>query len=190
MMGFRRLQIVGIALALPLLAPPSARAANARSFIEAVRAQAPIVYWGTVSDVDTHDRSALTIRARASIRIGGLVRGQGGIATATIEYSGFDDLTPALEGGPQYQLHVGEEVVVFTDGLLGSRPRFLMSGRHEDVVRQAQGLRDRLAAMPEAQLQGQEISAAIRKTQITLYDRLLGSLRQGVGPSLDGGVKN
>src|SRR6266446_6580218 len=90
------------------------RAANMRTFIEVVRRKAPIVYVGSVKEVRLLTRTKFDIKARALLSVLAVVRGAGtNPREATIEYSSFDDKTPMLAGGPQYQLRPGAKVVIF-----------------------------------------------------------------------------
>src|SRR3954468_23065694 len=83
-------------------------AANMRSFIESVRRKAAVVYVGSVKEVRFLERTKFDIKARAVITISGIARGSGERpAEATVEYSSYDETTPMLAGGPQYQLRSG-----------------------------------------------------------------------------------
>src|SRR5207249_10479466 len=87
-------------------------AANMRSFIEAVRRKATVVYVGSVKEVHLLTRTKFDIKARAVVNVLTVVRGSGtNPREATVEYSSYDDKTPMLEGGPQYQLRPGVKVV-------------------------------------------------------------------------------
>src|SRR5258707_11708596 len=91
-------------------------AANMRSFIEAVRRKASVVYVGSVKEVRLLTRTKFDIKARAVVSVSAVARGP---ATkppeAIVEYSSYDDKTPILAGGPQYQLRPGVRVVIFAD---------------------------------------------------------------------------
>src|SRR6266705_6951845 len=78
-------------------------AANMRSFIEAVRRKASVVYVGSVKEVRLLTRTKFDIKARALVSVLAVVRGPGNPREATVEYSSLDDKTPMLAGGPQYQ---------------------------------------------------------------------------------------
>src|SRR6266446_9899388 len=98
-------------------------AANMRSFIEAVRRTASVVYVGSVKEVRLLTRTKFDIKARALVDVLAVVRGPGtNPREATIEYSSFDDKTPMLEGGPQYQLRPGIKVVVFANSFASTIP--------------------------------------------------------------------
>lgn len=88
-------------------------AANMRSFIEAVRRKATVVYIGSVKEVHLLTRTKFDIKARALVEVLAIARGTGvNPREATVEYSSFDDQTPMLAGGPQYQLAPGVKVVI------------------------------------------------------------------------------
>src|SRR5438046_8323969 len=88
-------------------------AANMRSFIEAVRRKATVVYVGSVKEVRLLTRTKFDIKARAVVDVSAVMRSPGtNPREATIEYSSYDDKTPMLEGGPQYQLRPGGKVVI------------------------------------------------------------------------------
>lgn len=71
-------------------------AANMRSFIEAVRRKATVVYVGRVKEVRLLTRTKFDIKARAVVDVLTVVRGPANARQATIEYSSFDDKTPML----------------------------------------------------------------------------------------------
>ena len=82
--------------------------ANMRSFIEAVRRKAPVVYVGSVREVQLLTRTKFDIKARAVVSVSAVVRGPvTKPPEAIVEYSSFDQKTPMLEGDPQYQLRPG-----------------------------------------------------------------------------------
>jgi len=87
-----------------------------RSFIESVRRKAPVVYVGSVKEVRLLERTKFDIKARAVVDIKAVVRTPGpNSQQATVEYSSYDEKTPMLEGGPQYQLRAGASVIAFAD---------------------------------------------------------------------------
>src|SRR5438874_9771245 len=89
-------------------------AANMRSFIESVRRKATVVYVGSVKEVRLLQRTKFDIKAKAVVDVKAVTRSPGSTPSqATIEYSSYDDKTPMLEGGPQYQLRPGVSVIVF-----------------------------------------------------------------------------
>src|SRR5207253_6754294 len=83
-------------------------AANMRSFIEGVRRKAPVVYVGSVREVQLLTRTKFDIKARAVVDVLAMMRSPGANPReASLEYSSYDDKTPMLAGGPQYQLQPG-----------------------------------------------------------------------------------
>ena len=88
--------------------------ANMRSFIESVRKKAPVVYVGSVKEVRVLQRTKFDIKAKAVVDIKAVIRIPGSNPQqASIEYSSFDEKTPMLEGGSQYQLRPGLSVIAF-----------------------------------------------------------------------------
>src|SRR6266576_3233409 len=76
--------------------------ANMRSFIEAVRRKAPVVYVGSVKEVRLLQRTKFDLKAKAVVDIKAVMRTPGSNPQqATIEYSSYDDKTPMLAGGTQ-----------------------------------------------------------------------------------------
>lgn len=113
-MDRKNLALLALVSAFFLISTDSSQlaAANMRSFIEAVRKKATVVYVGSVKEVQILTRTKFDIKARAVVDVSAVVRGRGTNAReAIIEYSSFDDKTPMLEGGPQYQLRPGAKVV-------------------------------------------------------------------------------
>jgi hypothetical protein len=154
-------------------------AANMRSFIEAVRRKAPVVYVGFVREVQLLTRTRFDIKARAVVSVSAVVRGP---ATkppeAIVEYSSFDDKTPMLEGGPQYQLRPGVRVVIFANSFASTvPPGYLLQGKREELVRRVEALRDILSRMSPDQLKLNEINEEDRHIQLALYEKLCTYLR-------------
>src|ERR1043166_9505677 len=90
--------------------------ANMRSFIESVRRKAPVVYVGSVKEVRVLQRTKFDIKAKALVDVKAVIRGAGSNPPqASIEYSSYDEKTPILEGGPQYQLRPSVSVIVFAN---------------------------------------------------------------------------
>src|SRR5213592_2549524 len=97
--------------------------ANMRSFIESVRRKAPVVYVGSVKEVRVLQRTKFDFKAKAVVDVKAVLRTPGSDPQqATIEYSSFDDKTPMLEGGPQYQLRPGISVIAFANSFDASIP--------------------------------------------------------------------
>jgi hypothetical protein len=154
-------------------------AANMRSFIEAVRRKAPVVYVGSVREVQLLTRTRFDIKARAVVSVSAVVRGP---ATkppeAIVEYSSFDDKTPMLEGGPQYQLRPGVRVVIFANSFASTvPPGYLLQGKREELVQRVEALRDILSRMSPDQLKLNEINEEDRHIQLALYEKLCTYLR-------------
>jgi hypothetical protein len=153
-------------------------AANMRSFIETVRRKATVVYVGSVKEVQLLTRTKFDIKARAVIGVLAVVRGPGNPREATIEYSSFDDKTPMLEGGPQYQLRPGIKVVAFANSF-GSTipPGYLLQGSREELLQRVVALSDSLSRMSPDQLKVNEINEGDRRIQRALYEKLCTYLR-------------
>jgi hypothetical protein len=154
-------------------------AANMRSFIETVRRKAPVVYIGSVKEVRLLTRTKFDIKARAVIDVATVMRSPGGNPReATLDYSSFDDKTPMLAGGPQYQLRPGLNVVVFANSFAGALPPgYLIQGNREELLERAVALRDTLSHMSSEQLRTNEIDEGDRRVQLELYNNLCGYLR-------------
>src|SRR5437667_3512844 len=154
-------------------------AANMRSFIEGVRRKAPVVYVGSVKEVHLLTRTKFDIKARAVVDVLAVVRGPGmNPREATIEYSSFDDKTPMLEGGPQYQLRPGVKVVVFANSFASPiPPGYLLQGSRDELLQRVVTLRDALSRMSPDQLRVNEIDEEDRRIQLELYEKLSAYLR-------------
>ena len=145
-----------------------------RSFIESVRRNAPVVYLGSVEDVRLLQRTKFDIKAKAVVDIMAVMRAPGSNpGEATIEYSSFDDKTPMLEGGPQYQLRPGVAVIVFANSFDASiPPGYLLHGTPGDLLQSVKLLRDALARMSPDQLKLNEIAEEARRVQMSLYEKM------------------
>lgn len=154
-------------------------AANMRSFIEGVRRKATVVYVGSVKKVDLLTRTKFDIKARALIDVLAVMRTPGtNPREATLEYSSYDDKTPMLAGGPQYQLGPGVQVVVFTNSFASSiPPGYLIQGSRDELLHRVEALRDALGHMSPDQLKVHEINEEDRRIQLALYDKLCAYLR-------------
>src|SRR6266550_4285855 len=149
-------------------------AANMRSFIEAVRRKASVVYVGSVKEVRLLTRTKFDIKARAVVSVSAVMRGP---ATkppeAIVEYSSYDDKTPILAGGPQYQLRPGVMVVIFADSFKSTiPPGYLLQGSREELLQRVKALRDNLGQMSPDQLKVNEINEEDRHIQLGLYEKL------------------
>jgi hypothetical protein len=154
-------------------------AANMRSFIEGVRRKAAVVYVGSVRGVQQLARTKFDIKARAIVDVLSVMRTPGtNPREATIEYSSYDEKTPMLEGGPQYQLQPGVKVIAFADSF-ASRipPGYLLQGSREELLHRVESLREALSQMSSEQLKVHEINDEDRRIQLALYDKLSAYLR-------------
>ena len=153
--------------------------ANMRSFIESVRRKAPVVYVGSVKEVRVLQRTKFDINAKAFVHIKAVMRTAGSNPQqATIEYSSFDEKTPVLEGGPQYQLQPGATVIVFANSFEASiPPGYLLQGSRKELLQRIEALRDALREMSVDQLRVNEITEQDRNIQLSLYHKLTGYLR-------------
>jgi len=154
-------------------------AANMRSFIEGVRRKAAVVYVGSVKEVRFLTRTKFDVRARAVVDILAVMRSPGtNPPEASIEYSSYDDKTPMLEGGPQYQLRPGVKVVAFANSFTSTiPPGYLLHGSREELLQHVEAFRDALSQMSPGQLKVHEINEEDRRVQLALYDKLCAYLR-------------
>ena len=154
-------------------------AANMRSFIESVRRKALVVYVGSVKETRVLQRTKFDIKAKAVVDIKAVMRTPGSNPKqATIEYSSYDEKTPMLEGGPQYQLRPGATVIIFANSFEASiPPGYLLQGSREELLQRIEGLRHALREMSVDQLRVNEITEQDRDVQLGLYDKLAGYLR-------------
>jgi hypothetical protein len=153
--------------------------ANMRSFIESVRRKAPVVYVGSVKEVRVLQRSKFDIRAKALVDIKAVMRTPGSNPQqARVEYSSFDDKTPMLEGGPQYQLRPAVPVIIFADSFDARiPPGYLVQGSRKELLQRVETLRDALRKMSPDQLKVNEITEDDRRVQMSLYEKLSAFLR-------------
>jgi hypothetical protein len=153
--------------------------ANMRSFIESVRRKAQVVYVGSVKDVRVLQRTKFDIKAKAVVDIKAVLRTPGSNPQqATIEYSSYDDKTPMLAGGPQYQLQPGVSVIAFADSFDARiPPGYLVQGSRQELLQRVEVLRDALEKMSPEQLKVNEITEDDRRVQMSLYEKLSASLR-------------
>jgi hypothetical protein len=153
--------------------------ANMRSFIESVRRKAPVVYVGSVKEVRALQRTKFDIKAKAVVDVKAVMRTPGSNPQqATIEYSSYDDKTPIMAGGPQYQLQPGVSVIAFANSFDANiPPGYLMHGSRQDLLEQVEALRNALAKMSSDQLKVHEITEDDRRVQMRLYEKLSTYLR-------------
>src|SRR5215475_6174423 len=148
--------------------------ANMRSFIDSVRRKAPVVYVGFVKEVRVLQRTKFDIKAKALVDIKAVMRApRNNPQQASIEYSSYDDKTPMLEGGPQYQLRPGVLVMVFANYFDASiPPGYLVQGSRQELLQRVEALRDALSKMSPDQLKVNEITEDDRRVQMSLYEKL------------------
>ena len=177
MMMFTRHSLV---LACALISGVSVQlfGANMRSFIESVRRKEPVVYVGSVKEVRELQRSKFDIKAKAFVHIKAVIRTPGSNPQqATVEYSSYDEKTPMLAGGPQYQLRPGVSVIVFANSFDTSiPPGYLLEGNRQELLQRVDALRDTLSKMSPDQLKVNEITENDRRVQMSLYEKLSASL--------------
>jgi hypothetical protein len=149
-----------------------------RNFIEAVRRKAAVVYVGSVREVHELARNKFDIKARAVVTVSEIARSPGARpAEALVDYSSYDDKTPMLAGGPQYQLRPGAMVLIFADSFeSGVTPKYLLQGSRAELLERVIGLRDNLKRMSTDELKRNEIDDEDRQVQIALYKKLSGYL--------------
>ena len=154
-------------------------AANMRSFIESVRRKAPVVYVGPVKEVRVLQRTRFDIKAQAVVDIKAVMRAPGSNPReATIEYSSYDDKTPMMEGGPQYQLRPGVSVTVFANSFDANiPPGYLLQGSPQELLQRVEALRDALSKLSPDQLKVNEITEDDRRVQMSLYEKFSAFLR-------------
>ena len=176
--SFAQLAIVSVFLLISI-DRSQVTAANMRSFIEGVRRRAPVVYVGSVKEVRQLARTKFDIKARALVDVLVVMRSPGtNPREASIEYSSYDDKTPMLEGGPQYQLPPGVKVVVFANSFASTiPPGYLLQGTRDELLKRVESLRNALSEMSPAQLKLHEINEEDRRIQLALYDKLSAFLR-------------
>ena len=172
-------QTIALVCLLTSIGTSQVMAANMRSFIEAVRRKATVVYVGSVKEVRLLTRTKFDIKARAVVDVSAVMRSPGtNPREATIEYSSYDDKTPMLEGGPQYQLRPGGKVVIFANSFASAiPPGYLMQGSREELLQRVVALRDSLSRMSPDQLKVHEINEEDRRIQLELYEKLCAYLR-------------
>ena len=76
------------------------------------------------------------IKAKAVVDVKAVTRPPGrNSQQATIEYSNYDEKTPRLEGGLQYQLRPGDSVIVFANSFDASiPPGYLVKGSGQELL--------------------------------------------------------
>ena len=145
-----------------------------RSFIESVRRKAAVVYVGSIKEVRVLQRTTFDIKAKAVVDIKAVIRTpESNPQQASIEYSSYDDKTPMLEGGPQYQLQRGLWVVVFANSFDANiPPGYLVQGSRQELLERVEALRHALGKLSPDQLEVNEITDDDRQVQMSLYQKL------------------
>jgi hypothetical protein len=168
-----------VVLLVQLIQSWQLNAANMRNFIEAVRRKAAVVYVGSVKEVRLLERTKFDLKARAVVEVSAVMRGTGTSARqATLDYSSYDDKTPMLAGGPQYQLKPGVSLVVFANSFASAiPPAYLLHGTRQELLQRIETLRDALTHMSTDQLKVNEINEEDRRVQLVLYENLCADLR-------------
>src|SRR5688500_13835925 len=180
-------QLAIVALMALQVAVPAA-AANVRDHIEKVRIEAPVVYVGQVDAVATLGRTKCDVQARATVRVARMFRGATQATHAHLRYSSWDDSTPPLNGGPQYQLRQGSLVLAFASSLDATMPPgSLVHGEPGYLVGMVNGWKQSLDGMylgqwaidrlppserPLAETLREGVTEENRRSQLRLYDEL------------------
>ena len=153
--------------------------ANMRSFIESVRRKAAVVYVGSVKEVRVLQRTKFDIKTKALADIKAVMRSpSANPKQATIEYSSYDDKTPMMAGGPQYQLRPGVSVIVFASSFDASvPPGYLLHGSRQELLQRVEALNAALTKMSSEELKVNEITEEDRRVQMSLYEKLFAYLR-------------
>ena len=118
------------------------------------------------------------IKAKVVVDVKAVIRTPGrNSQQATIEYSSYDEKTPMLEGGPQYQLRPGDSVIVFANSFDASiPPGYLVKGSGQELLQRVEALRVALSKMSPDQLKVNEITEDDRRVQINLYNNVSAQL--------------
>ena len=127
-----------------------------------------------MKEVRVLQRTKFDIKAKAVVDVKEVIRSTGSNPQqASIEYSSYDDKTPMLEGGPQYQLQRGVCVVVFANSFDANiPPGYLVQGSRQELLERVEALRDALGKMSPDQLKVHEITEDDRRVQMSLYQKL------------------
>ena len=150
-----------------------------RSFVEFVRRQAPVVYVGSVKEVRVLQRTKFDIKAKTVVDVKEVIRSPGSNPRqASIEHSSYDEKTPILEGGPQYQLRPGVSVLIFANSFDARSPLgYLVHGDRQELLQRVDALRDTLSRISPDQLKANKITENDRRVQMSSYEKLSAFLR-------------
>ena len=169
---------VGLGVSLILAYPRLTSAANILNYIESIRRAAPVVYVGTVTEVQLMSRTSFDVQARAVVRILAVGRGQRPASgLASLHYSTYDDQTPPNDGGLQYMLASGATILAFASSFDDGSPSSLWQGTPNEIRGVIESLSANLKSMSSENLAFEGITKEDRATQLSLYDTLLVSLR-------------
>ena len=151
-----------------------------RSFVEFVRRRAPVVYVGSVKEVRVLQRTKFEIKGKAAVDVKEVIRSTASNPQqASIEYSSYDEKTPMLESGPQYQPRRGVSVRIFANSFdAGIPPGYLVHGDRQELLKRVDALRDALSRMSPDQLKVNEITENDRRVQMSLFAKLSASARE------------
>jgi hypothetical protein len=132
-----------------------------------------------VKEVRVLQGTKFDTKAKAVVDIKEVIRTPGSNPQqASIEYSSYNDKTPRLAGGPQYQLRPGVSVIVFANSFDASiPPGYLVHGDRQELLQRVDALRDALSRMSPDQLKVNEITENDSRVQMSLYEKLSSSLR-------------
>jgi len=148
--------------------------------MEGVRASAPVVYFGTVKKTELLERTKFDLKMRATVGVEIVFRTKAApFSQARLDYSSYDEKIPALDGGPQYVLHSGDQVLVFANSDTGNAvPGYVLKGSCGEIEPIIAQLQKSLQTMDAKQLEVQEVTPEIRDSQLKLYDQILAFLHK------------
>jgi hypothetical protein len=131
-----------------------------------------------VKEVRVLQRTKFDIKAKAVVDVKEVIRSTGSNPQqASIEYSSYDEKTPMLEGGPQYQLRPSVSVLVFANSFDARiPPGYLVQGNRQELLQRVEALRVALSKMSPDQLKVNEITEDDRRVQINLYNNVSAQL--------------
>ena len=131
-----------------------------------------------MKEVRVLQRTKFDIKAKAVVDVKEVIRSAGSNPQqASIEYSSYDEKTPMLEGGPQYQLRPGVSVLIFANSFDARiPPGYLVKGSGQELLQRVEALRVALSKMSPEQLKVNEITEDDRRVQINLYNNVSAQL--------------
>ena len=161
-----------------LLLAATAAAEHPGRYLESRRAQAPVVYLATVSEVrevapageaGSAPRMEATLKVRTLLRSASLP--SPAPAEAVLRYEQGD-----AGAGVFYRLAPGDHALVFAGSFDKAFPIEMITGPARSVSTQVSALRAWLLAMDEMTATLHGVTAPVRTRQIALYDRVLATL--------------